>query len=101
MGQNQSEIAKKQGFSRSQWTNYENSVSFPKFFDLVKIAKYFDVTESDLIHLKISEDYFKNSNKDETERLELLEENRLLRIKIDELTAKLRADKKQTQRNTG
>jgi transcriptional regulator with XRE-family HTH domain len=44
------EIAQENGFSRTQWTNYENNLSFPKFLDLIKIAKYFDVSESDLIH---------------------------------------------------
>ncbi|MGM8362091.1 helix-turn-helix domain-containing protein [Flavobacterium sp. ARAG 55.4] len=44
------EIASKTGFSRSQWNNYELGTSYPKFLDLIKISKYFDISETDLIH---------------------------------------------------
>jgi len=42
------------GFTQSQWNNYERGVSFPKFEDLIKIAKYFGVTETELIHTDLS-----------------------------------------------
>ena len=65
------------GFSTSQWNNYELGISYPKFLDLIKISKYFDVLESDLIHKNIELDKdFSNEtpkNKDKTEAvLEIL-----------------------------
>lgn len=47
------EISADAGFSTSQWNNYELGFSFPKFLDLIKISKYFDVSESDLIHFDL------------------------------------------------
>lgn len=47
------EIASKTGFSRSQWNNYELGTSYPKFLDLIKISKYFDISETDLIHIDL------------------------------------------------
>ncbi len=44
------EISDLLGFSRSQWNNYECKTSYPKFLDLIKISKYFDISETDLIH---------------------------------------------------
>lgn len=49
-GKKSSELLDTIGFKQSQWNNYENDVSKPRFDDLVKIAKYFGVSESDLIH---------------------------------------------------
>lgn len=48
-----SQITKELGFSVSQWSNYEQGVSFPKFLDLIKISKYFNISESELIHVDI------------------------------------------------
>lgn len=44
------------GFGRSQWNNYEKETSFPKFLDLIQISKYFDISESDLIHKNLEID---------------------------------------------
>ena len=44
------EITKEIGFTPSQWNNYELGLSYPKFLDLIKISKYFEISESDLIH---------------------------------------------------
>ncbi len=44
------------GFGRSQWNNYEKETSFPKFLDLIQISKYFDISESDLIHKNLELD---------------------------------------------
>lgn len=56
------EIGDELGFSRSQWNNYECNISFPKFLDLIKISKYFDVTESDLIHKDLENHKHNNEN---------------------------------------
>lgn len=48
------EIADNLEFTRSQWNNYESNLSYPKFLDLVKIAKYFDISENLLIHNDLS-----------------------------------------------
>ncbi len=50
-GLKQSEIP---DFKRSQWANYESGTSFPKFFDLISIANFFDITETELIHTDLS-----------------------------------------------
>ena len=42
------------GFSPSQWNNYELGTSFPKFLDLIKISKYFEVSETELIHTDLA-----------------------------------------------
>lgn len=44
---------KELGFSRTQWNNYEKYVSRPKVNDIVKIANFFDVTETDLLHVDL------------------------------------------------
>lgn len=54
-GLGQKEMAESLGFSRTQWSNYEKSGSYPKFLDLMKIARYFDVPETELIHIDLSE----------------------------------------------
>lgn len=83
-----------EGFSRSQWANYELGKSFPKFFDLINIAKFFDISETHLIHSDL-----KNMEKPIVENVrskelleenrELLRENRELRIEKDNLTKEL------------
>lgn len=52
------EIATKTGFSRSQWNNYELGSSYPKFLDFIKISKYFDISETDLIHKDLEKNGF-------------------------------------------
>jgi len=66
------------GFKPSQWSNYENEISFPKFLDLIKISKYFGVKESDLIHTDLKNN-IKNNQKTENKQY-LIE---LQREKID------------------
>lgn len=50
MGFKQSEIADGTGIERTTWSNYERGKSYPKLEDFVKIAKYFGVKETDLLH---------------------------------------------------
>ena len=52
-GLNQTQLAESVGFTKSQWNNYETGKSYPKFLDFLKISKYFDVSESDLVHKKL------------------------------------------------
>ncbi len=49
-GLNQSQIKELLGFNRTTWNGYETGNSTPNFSDLVKIARYFGITETDLIH---------------------------------------------------
>lgn len=56
-GLNQQEIADSLGFSRTQWSNYESGTSYPKFLDFIKIARYFDIPEGDLIHFEFRENH--------------------------------------------
>ena len=95
------QIADILGFSRSQWNNYECNTSYPKFLDLVKISKYFDISESDLIHRNIKDDGITvpKIEKQPTPKdlIELLEERRytieLQREKISFLEKKLEQKK--------
>lgn len=50
----QAELSADSGFSRTSWNNYENSLSTPNLGDFVKIAKYFDISETDLLHVDLS-----------------------------------------------
>ena len=59
------ELVNELGFSRTQWTNYENNTSYPKFSDLIEIAKYFDISETSLIH-----DDLKNMKEENNNRIE-------------------------------
>lgn len=70
-------ISKEIGFSASQWNNYELGISFPKFLDFIKISKYFDVSESDLIH--------KDLEVDKTTEIQLEKDVILLQNKVIEL----------------
>ena len=51
----QSDIEPLLGFKQTTWNNYELNKSFPKFEDLVRISKYFGISESDLIHANLSD----------------------------------------------
>ncbi len=67
----QDKIAESMQFTRTQWANYEKGASYPKFNDLIKIARYFDISESDLIHSNL---------RDEHSNLPLMSENKALKI---------------------
>lgn len=54
----QKQIANELGFTISQWSNYEQGISYPKFLDLIKISSYFKVSETDLIHLDLENKKF-------------------------------------------
>lgn len=75
------EIGDLLGFSRSQWNNYECNTSFPKFLDLIKISKYFDISETDLIHVdlesaEVEPEKFDTKKEIPKEVFELLEERK-------------------------
>ena len=42
------------GFNSTTWNNYEKGVSKPGLDDLIKISKYFEVTETELLHKDVS-----------------------------------------------
>ncbi len=81
------EISADAGFSTSQWNNYELGFSFPKFLDLIKISKYFDISESDLIHVdlqikKITEEII---TKEEQNNIITLQ-NKLIKIQEEKIS---------------
>ena len=53
-GIKQSEIGAYIGFKSTTWNNYEKGVSKPGLDDLVKMSKYFGVTETQLLHKDVS-----------------------------------------------
>lgn len=53
-GLKQSDMQSEIGFPQSTWNNYERGKSKPAFDDLIKIAQYFDIAESDIIHTDFS-----------------------------------------------
>lgn len=57
-----SQITKDLGFSISQWSNYEQGISYPKFLDLIKISSYFRVSETELIHIDLEYYNIENLN---------------------------------------
>jgi transcriptional regulator with XRE-family HTH domain len=53
------------GVKRSTWNNYEIGLSKPFIDVLVRISKYFGVSETDLLHTDLSKlDKYKNISKD-------------------------------------
>lgn len=54
-GLRQSNIPGSVGFKSSTWNNYERGVSKPGLDDLIKISKYFGVSETELLHVDLSE----------------------------------------------
>jgi transcriptional regulator with XRE-family HTH domain len=91
-------ISKEAGFSSSQWNNYELGFSFPKFLDLIKISKYFNVSETDLIHTDLelnssSKLNHSTSKIEENSAIEIVKiQNKLIKMqeeKIDELQNKI------------
>ena len=76
------DISKEIGFSTSQWNKYELGYSYPKFLDLIKISKYFDITETDLIHKELEGNT--NSTVNEGKMYEVIfVQNKILK-KLDE-----------------
>lgn len=50
----QAEIATAIGFNRAAWGNYETGASVPPLKDLIRIAKYFGITLTELVEDDIS-----------------------------------------------
>jgi transcriptional regulator with XRE-family HTH domain len=53
-GIKQTEVESYIGFKSTTWNNYEKGVSKPGLDDLIKISKYFEVTETQLLHKDVS-----------------------------------------------
>lgn len=81
-------IGEKLNFSATQWNNYELGNSYPKFLDLIKISKYFEVSESDLIHIDLEVNH-RNSQKKKISQDEILSlQKKIIKLqeeKINEL----------------
>ena len=76
------------GFGRSQWNNYENETSFPKFLDLIQISEYFKVSETELIHKNIEREGFSIQEKPKVSfdvNLELLimQKEKIARLEVE------------------
>lgn len=54
IGLKQAEVAYQIGFKRTTWNGYETGLSQPYIDGLINIAKYFDITEADLLHTNLS-----------------------------------------------
>ncbi|MDB0602197.1 helix-turn-helix transcriptional regulator [Tenacibaculum maritimum] len=78
------------GFKRTQWANYEGGKSYPKFIDLIEIANFFDISETDLIHSNLSKEEKKTSNENTEYTIEIQKklieqldiENKMLKEKL-------------------
>lgn len=82
------EISLEMGFSTSQWNNYELGFSFPKFLDLIKISEYFDITESELIHVDLESNELNAQKEEKNLDKIILLQNKIIKIqeeKINEL----------------
>jgi transcriptional regulator with XRE-family HTH domain len=55
-GLTQANMLAKVGIKRSAWKNYETGISKPYIDDLIRIAKYFRVTETELLHVNIKKE---------------------------------------------
>lgn len=90
-------ISEELDFSPSQWNNYELGISYPKFLDLIKISKYFEISESDLIHRDLTMDTLIMSIETHN-NIEIISlQNKLIKIqeeKINELKIQLDIQKK-------
>jgi len=94
------QIAKEMNFSSSQWSNYEHGISYPKFLDLIKISKYFNVSETDLIHedlecqklIEMSRDLFPTDTVIYNNELIIIQKKliQILEEKVDFLNLKLK-----------
>ena len=54
-GLNQAQMADSIGFKRTTWAGYESNKSLPKVEDLMTISEYFGISESELLHIDISD----------------------------------------------
>ena len=96
------QIAENLDFTRSQWNNYETGLSYPKFLDLIKIAKYFDITEDKLIHTDLNNVSYSKEKQSEHNDWKKLAEDREYTISlqkqvIENLQQELKQHKKTTQ----
>ncbi len=53
-GLKQSQMLDTIGYPRTTWNNYEKNKSTPNLDDLIKIARFFGVTETELLHVDLS-----------------------------------------------
>jgi len=56
-GLRQYDVEKVLGVKRTTWNNYESGLSRPSLEGFVQIAQYFDVSESDLLHIDIGKKF--------------------------------------------
>lgn len=54
LGKAQGEMSAAIGFQRTTWNGYEKGDSYPKLEDFIKIAEYFDISETELLHTDFS-----------------------------------------------
>jgi len=94
---NQSDFEEIMGIKQTTWNNYERGNSYPKLLDFIQISKYFDITESDLLHKNLKEnlisepkmDYpIEKTNKKDAERF------KKAMYWFEEMVNELRQDKK-------
>lgn len=86
------EMSEEIGFTASQWNNYELGFSFPKFLDLIKISKYFEISESDLIHKNLELNNTTNTKEKKSQEEIIILQNKLIKIqeeRINELEKKI------------
>jgi transcriptional regulator with XRE-family HTH domain len=69
-GLKQAEIKAAIGIERTTWNNYETGVSNPNLEGLVSIAKYFGVSEHDLLHTDLKKLAHPIAKKSDTEKTE-------------------------------
>lgn len=118
-GLKQLDFEKLLNIKRTTWNNYESGLSKPSLEAFVSIAEYFDVSESDILHVDISKNFpavkknvgkrTKNSEeKDETNlattigdlRKTIIAQERILEFESKikaELTAQLEAAQKNVE----
>ena len=100
-GLKQSEMIDFVGFKQTTWNGYETQKSFPKFEDLVKISKYFDISETDLIHKDLENEGFTKTKKtEEINQSHVETQNKLIQMQEKEILRleKELAEMKYTQR---
>lgn len=79
-------IANELGFSASQWSNYEQGISFPKFLDLIKIARYFELTETTLIHTDLESKSIEITEQSEKDKESIiLLQNKIIQMQEDKI----------------
>jgi transcriptional regulator with XRE-family HTH domain len=97
------EMSLKIGFTASQWNNYELGYSFPKFLDLIKISKYFGISESDLIHKDLERIEQTSLNEEKNQDEIILLQSKIIKMqeeKINDLEVKLTCLKKDQLQKT-